>query len=232
MIARDQSVVATKGHAPHFSERERARLVRELSCVDAVLLGGLRDHLSVIKRVRPDVIALGYDHAVDEDALRKDLRRLSVTPIPKIVRIRSHRPDRYASRFVCNSSSVKKEIGRSFRHPWRWLAVGGGVGAVIGLCTFLFFQKHLPSIGSTFRLPDHLILPRCGRCSLLSWRSAERSSFHKRIFSRLTRHLPSENCATIFPSSLSRSPNTSRTESSSRSQALPSEPYGYRGERL
>ena len=108
VVARDQSVVATKGHAPHFSERERARLVRELSCVDAVLLGGLRDHLSVIKRVRPDVIALGYDHAVDEDALRKDLRRLSVTPIPKIVRIRSHRPDRYASRFVCNSSSVKK----------------------------------------------------------------------------------------------------------------------------
>ncbi|MEK7619163.1 MAG: hypothetical protein AAB416_02895 [Patescibacteria group bacterium] len=35
----------------------------------------------------------------------------------------------------------KKKSVRSFRHPWRWLAVGGGVGAVIGLCTFLFFSK-------------------------------------------------------------------------------------------
>lgn len=102
VVSRDESVLETKGHLPHFTAAERARFVKELSVVDNVIIGGKGSRLAVITRVKPSVLALGYDHAVSISDLRAKLMESGVHPLPTIVRIPRYRTDRYASRRVCS----------------------------------------------------------------------------------------------------------------------------------
>jgi rfaE bifunctional protein nucleotidyltransferase chain/domain len=50
---------------PVVPERERARLVAALQCVDAVVLFDEATPLALIRRLRPDVLAKGADYARD-----------------------------------------------------------------------------------------------------------------------------------------------------------------------
>jgi len=50
---------------PVVPERERARLVAALECVDAVVLFDEETPLTLIRRLRPDVLAKGTDYARD-----------------------------------------------------------------------------------------------------------------------------------------------------------------------
>jgi rfaE bifunctional protein nucleotidyltransferase chain/domain len=50
---------------PVVPERERARLVAALECVDAVVLFDEETPLALIRRLRPDVLAKGADYARD-----------------------------------------------------------------------------------------------------------------------------------------------------------------------
>ena len=50
---------------PVVPERERARLVAALQCVDAVVLFDEATPLTLIRRLRPDVLAKGADYARD-----------------------------------------------------------------------------------------------------------------------------------------------------------------------
>jgi rfaE bifunctional protein nucleotidyltransferase chain/domain len=50
---------------PLVPERERARLVAALQCVDAVVLFDEATPLTLIRRLRPDVLAKGADYARD-----------------------------------------------------------------------------------------------------------------------------------------------------------------------
>ena len=62
IIARDSTVEKNKGRKPIISENQRRALVESLKVVDEAVLGFENfDMGNVIKRVKPDVIALGYD---------------------------------------------------------------------------------------------------------------------------------------------------------------------------
>jgi FAD synthetase len=61
VIARDESVRRIKGRLPLHNERERRRLVQTLDTVDATFVGYRGDFLRSVRRVRPDLIVLGYD---------------------------------------------------------------------------------------------------------------------------------------------------------------------------
>lgn len=69
IIARDTTVEKTKGRKPIMPENQRRALVESLKVVDEAVLG-LEDFDigDVIKTVRPDVVALGYDQ---EDMLQR-----------------------------------------------------------------------------------------------------------------------------------------------------------------
>ncbi len=88
IIAKDSTAEKMKGRKPIMSEDQRRALVESLKVVDEAVLGyeGL-DIGEVIEKIKPDVIALGYDQAEMErevkDYLSLHKLRVSVVRIGK-----------------------------------------------------------------------------------------------------------------------------------------------------
>jgi FAD synthetase len=76
LVATDENAIMRKGKSPINSEETRLRNVENLGFVDEVVLGehGSRQAISGISRLKPDVVALGYDQWADEGWLDKVLR--------------------------------------------------------------------------------------------------------------------------------------------------------------
>jgi FAD synthetase len=108
IVARDSTVQKTKGRKPVMPENQRRALVEALQVVDEAVLG-LEDFDigEVIERVKPDVIALGYDQADMEGRVREyvDEHGLGV----KIVRVGKFEEDKLSS-----SSQIREKIVEKF----------------------------------------------------------------------------------------------------------------------
>ena len=86
IVARDSTVEETKGRKPIMSENQRLALVESLKVVDEAVLGFEKfDIGDVIERVKPDVIALGYDQVDMEQRVRKYVNNHKINV--KVVRI-------------------------------------------------------------------------------------------------------------------------------------------------
>ena len=96
IIARDSSVRKIKGSLPLFTERDRLRMVRTLRMVDIAFLGDRKDHYRSIEKTQPDIICLGYDHRISEDALLEELKKRNIR-ISKIVRAKKYHAGEYKS---------------------------------------------------------------------------------------------------------------------------------------
>jgi FAD synthetase len=108
IIARDSTVEKNKGRKPIMSENQRCALVESLKVVDEAVLGFEKFDLGdVIERVKPDVIALGYDQADMEKGVQKyvDKHRLNI----KVIRIGKFEEDELDS-----SSKIRKKIVEKF----------------------------------------------------------------------------------------------------------------------
>ena len=108
IIARDSTVEKTKGRKPIISENQRRALVESLKVVDEAVLGYENFDLGeVIKHVKPDVIALGYDQVEMEKATKKYVNdhKLHI----KVVRIGKFEEDALDS-----SSKIRQKIVENF----------------------------------------------------------------------------------------------------------------------
>jgi FAD synthetase len=108
IIARDSTVEQSKGRKPIMPENQRRTLVEALRVVDDAVLGLERFDLGdVIERVKPDVIALGYDQADMEKRVQQyvDKHKLAV----KVVRIGKFGEDELDS-----SSKIRQKILEKF----------------------------------------------------------------------------------------------------------------------
>jgi FAD synthetase len=76
IVARDSTVKDTKGRKPIMPENQRRALVESLRVVDVAVLG-IEDFDvgEVIERVKPDVVALGYDQVNMERRVREYVNR-------------------------------------------------------------------------------------------------------------------------------------------------------------
>jgi D-beta-D-heptose 7-phosphate kinase/D-beta-D-heptose 1-phosphate adenosyltransferase len=73
-VNRDASVRRIKGPSrPVVPERQRAELLAALECVDWVVLFGQTTPLSLIRALRPDVLAKGGDWHLDEIVGRREV---------------------------------------------------------------------------------------------------------------------------------------------------------------
>jgi FAD synthetase len=72
VVARDENVRKYKRREPILEESIRAYIVKNLKPVDRVVLGE-RNPIESVLKLRPDVIALGYDQWADENWLREEL---------------------------------------------------------------------------------------------------------------------------------------------------------------
>ena len=66
----------------------RARAVRSLGLADKVMIGSSRSFLSTVSKVKPQIIALGYDQTLPKDvAERLDVLAIKVKRIPRYKRL-------------------------------------------------------------------------------------------------------------------------------------------------
>jgi cytidyltransferase-like protein len=93
-IARDISVKRIKGAVPRHSEVERLAAVEAHPLVDQALLGDSSGYIDHIKKVAPEIIALGYDQDGEYvDDLEHDLRAAGL--VTRIVRLTSYKPEEF-----------------------------------------------------------------------------------------------------------------------------------------
>ena len=108
IIARDSTVEQRKGRKPVMSENQRRALVESLKVVDEAVLGFEKFDLGdVVERVKPDVVALGYDQTEVEKAAKKYVsnHKLNI----EVVRIGKFEEDELDS-----SSKIRQKIVEKF----------------------------------------------------------------------------------------------------------------------
>jgi FAD synthetase len=108
IIARDHTVEENKGRKPIISENQRRALVESLKVVDEAVLGFEEFDLGdVIERVKPDIIALGYDQVDMEKGVQKYVGNHNLNM--KVVRIGKFEEDELDS-----SSKIRQKIVEKF----------------------------------------------------------------------------------------------------------------------
>jgi len=108
IVARDSTVEETKGRKPIMSENQRLALVESLKVVDVAVLGFEKfDIGDVIERIKPDVIALGYDQVDMEQRVRKYVNDHKINV--KVVRIGKFEEDA-----IDSSSKIRQKIIENF----------------------------------------------------------------------------------------------------------------------
>jgi FAD synthetase len=108
IVARDSTVQRMKGRKPVMPENQRRALVESLRVVDEAVLG-LEDFDigEVIERVKPDVIALGYDQADMEARVREYVNKHALNV--RVVRVGKFEDDELSS-----SSKIREKIVEKF----------------------------------------------------------------------------------------------------------------------
>jgi FAD synthetase len=108
IVARDNTVKDTKGRKPIMPENQRRALVESLRVVDAAVLG-IEDFDigEVIERVKPDVIALGYDQVDMERRVREYVNKHGLNV--NVIRVGKFENDDMNS-----SSKIRKKILEKF----------------------------------------------------------------------------------------------------------------------
>lgn len=108
VVASDRTVVRRKGRGPILPEQQRRDLVAALRFVDRAILGSENlDMVGVLKRVKPDTIAVGYDQQEIKRSLNRVLKEKGLK-IP-VVQIPRYGPARLNS-----STKLKDRVAKSW----------------------------------------------------------------------------------------------------------------------
>jgi len=100
-VARDKTVRRVKGRDPLNDEARRVEMVGSLRFVDVALLGSEVDIFDTVVRVKPDIVALGYDQRHREDEIRAEGERRGLRL--RVVRLSSPIPDVKSSDIIRDS---------------------------------------------------------------------------------------------------------------------------------
>lgn len=98
VVACDKTV-REKKHEPITPEDMRAKIVGSLKPVDKAIVGNQGDIFETVKRIRPDVIVLGFDQKFDELQLSEELAKRGLGNI-KVVRASENADDLNATRRI------------------------------------------------------------------------------------------------------------------------------------
>jgi len=84
VIATDSTVRKLK-HEPVNPEEIRLNLIKELKIVDEAYLGHEDDMYEIVKQIKPDIIALGFDQIHNENEIKTQLKKRKINA--KVVRV-------------------------------------------------------------------------------------------------------------------------------------------------
>jgi len=109
IVARDSTVEKRRGTKPIMSENQRRALVDSLKVVDDAILGYENfDIEKVIQKIKPDVIALGYDRSDIQQAVRDYVKEKRL--VIKVVKI-----SKFEDEELNSSSKIKQKIIRHYK---------------------------------------------------------------------------------------------------------------------
>ncbi|MEM3626654.1 MAG: adenylyltransferase/cytidyltransferase family protein [Candidatus Bathyarchaeia archaeon] len=109
IVARDSTVEKRKGRRPVMPENQRRALVESLKVVDEAILGYEEfDIGKVIEKIKPDVIAVGYDQDGVEQTVKNYIKERGLRV--KVVKIGKFGEDELDS-----SSKIKQKIIEDFK---------------------------------------------------------------------------------------------------------------------
>jgi cytidyltransferase-like protein len=91
VVATDQTVTRNKGRQPITDEAVRVDLVSAIRHVDLAILGNQGSIYDTLEKVRPDIVALGYDQHHNAEEIVLEGKRRGVTVETR--RLGSLRPD-------------------------------------------------------------------------------------------------------------------------------------------
>ena len=104
VVATDATAKRMKGRAPLHGQDQRRDLVASLSMVDLCIVGDEADIFRTVDKVKPQVIALGYDQAHQEKYIMDGCRRLGLDT--RIARLQSPVPE-------ISSSEIEAQYGEA-----------------------------------------------------------------------------------------------------------------------
>jgi FAD synthetase len=84
VVATDSTVRRLK-HEPVNHEEIRLNLIKELKIVDEAYLGHEDDMYEIVKEIKPDIIALGFDQLHNERNIKTELKKRKIKA--KVVRL-------------------------------------------------------------------------------------------------------------------------------------------------
>jgi tRNA pseudouridine(55) synthase len=102
IVARDKRAEQLRGRRLRFNENQRLQKIKTLDFVDEVLLGEEQDPYQSIKKIKPDIIALGYDQKNLVKNLPEKIKKFGLHT--KIARIPAYFPDKYKSSLIQRTS--------------------------------------------------------------------------------------------------------------------------------
>jgi len=109
IVARDGTVEKRRGAKPIVPENQRRALVGSLKVVDDAILGYEDfDIEKVIQKIKPDVIALGYDRSDIQQAVRDYVKEKRL--VIKVVKI-----SKFEDEELNSSSKIKQKIIRHYK---------------------------------------------------------------------------------------------------------------------
>jgi len=109
IVARDSTVEKRKGKKPIMPENQRRALVESLNVVDEAILGYEEfDIGKVIEKIKPDVVALGYD----QDGMEQNVRNYVKE---RALKIRIVKIGKFGEDELDSSSKIKQRIIEHFK---------------------------------------------------------------------------------------------------------------------
>lgn len=97
IVAPDKIVNELKGETPIYNEVERINMLLNIKEINVVFLGDPeQDTYNILKRIKPDIIFLGYDQKALHDSIKKKIRDKTL-PKMKLIFGKSHKPEKFKS---------------------------------------------------------------------------------------------------------------------------------------
>ncbi len=103
VVATDSTSEKMKNRRPLHTQEQRQELVNSLSMVDLCLVGQEDDIFKTVNRVRPQIIALGYDQVHQEKFITDGCKKIDLEA--KVARLQSPIPE-------SSSSKIEEAYGK------------------------------------------------------------------------------------------------------------------------
>ena len=102
VVATDKTAEKMKKRTPLHDQEQRKNLVNSLTMVDLCITGEEGDIFKTVEKVKPEIIALGYDQVHQEKFITDGCRKINLNV--KVARLQSPNPE-------ISSSNIEKKYG-------------------------------------------------------------------------------------------------------------------------